>query len=86
MYLASFLVIIEDFFGGLYAFMPTNGLSKHQVLCMFTRHVYTIAIRLWLLRILEFSLIENVMSPNFRFPRGQFWIIAYNIFSGLKST
>ena len=63
LHVSCFLVIIKDFFGCLFAFMPTNGLPRHQVLCMFTRHVYTKAIRPWLLRILEFSLIEKCYEP-----------------------
>ena len=33
-------------------------------------HVYTYDIRLWLLRILEFSLAESVTCPHFRFTQG----------------
>ena len=52
---------------------------------MFTLwHVCTKAIRPRLLRILEFSLVERVMVPHFRFTRGQLWTIAYNIFNGCK--
>ena len=44
--------------------------------------VYTKAIRPWLLRILEFSLVESVTDPCLKFTWGQLWIIICNILSG----
>ena len=42
------------------------------------------AIKPWLLRILEFSLIECVMVPHFRFTCWYFWTTTHNILSGRK--
>ena len=47
------------------------------------RSIYTKVIRPWLLRILEFSLVDNVTHPppHFRLTWGHFWIKTPNIFS-----
>lgn len=46
-------------------------------------HVYTKSInRPWLLRILEFSFVENVMGPSFRFTWLAFGTTNHNILSG----
>lgn len=45
-------------------------------------HVYTKAIRPWLLRIMEFSLVESVTGPHFRFTWGWFWIATHNNLAG----
>ena len=47
-------------------------------------HIYMKSIRPWLLRILELSLVENVMRTRLRFTWGQFRTTPYNIFNEWK--
>ena len=54
--------------------------SRNESKGMFTTTKKTI--RPWLLRILEFSLVESVTGPCFRFTRGYFWTRVHNIFGG----
>ena len=67
-------------------FVDSTSGPLHTLPCNFNVNfhfcLYTKVIRLWLLRILELSLVESVTCLCFKFTWGRFWTTAHNVSSG----